>query len=52
MLSKRSHSRGSVSTTPHNPPKVQAHSFSRCAKVAPFCADDFLLYLRVDGLDG
>ena len=39
-------------TSPSEPPppphKVQAHSFSRCAKVAPFCVGDFLLYLYVD----
>ena len=40
------------SSTTHITFKVQAHSFSRCAKVAPFCAGDFLLYLHVDGLDG
>ena len=33
---------------PQPPHKVQAHSFSRCAKVAPFCVGDFSLYLQVD----
>ena len=32
----------------HHQLKVQAHSFSRCAKVAPFCVGDFSLYLHVD----
>ena len=32
---------------PPHTPKVQSHSISRCAKVAPFCAGDFLLCLHV-----
>ena len=31
---------------------VQAHSFSRCAKVAPFCVGDLSLYLHVDDAGG
>ena len=42
----------SAPSPPSSPPKVQAHSFSRCAKVAPFCVGDFSLYLHVDDAGG